>query len=88
MEHLIRADASTEPTMKELLEQHFGHILTNRADKRWTPHFVGCPEVAAAYPEISGIAVTSDPYVEPQSLELRTETGTLCAKLNRIRLPD
>lgn len=73
--------------MKNYLEEHFSHLLENRFDTRWTPHFVGCEAVAAAYPEILGIAVAADPYVEPLSIELRTETGTLCAKLNRVRMP-
>lgn len=73
--------------MKNYLEEHFSHIIENRYDKRWEPKFVGCETVAKAYPEILGIPVVPDPYVEPMSLELRTETGTLCAKLNCIRMP-
>jgi hypothetical protein len=74
--------------MKNYLEEHFERVLENRHDKRWTPKFVGCEAVAAAYPELLGITVISDPYVEPNSIELRTETGTLCAKLNCVRMPE
>lgn len=74
--------------MKNYLEEYFSNILENRADKRWTPHFVGGEAMVPFYPELLGIPVTSDPYMEPLAIELRTETGTLCARLNKVRLPD
>lgn len=71
--------------MPTYLDNFFQNILDNRADTRWTPHFFACEDVVLNYPTILGIAVTADPYVEPLSVEMRTETGTLCAKLNRVR---
>lgn len=74
--------------MQTHLDSFFQNIIDNRFDKRWQPHFFASENVAEWCQTILGIAVTADPYIEPNTVEMRTETGTLCAKLNGIRSPE
>ena len=72
--------------MQDFLDQHFGAILENRANKDWKPSPHALAEVAKAYPKIIGLGVQTDPYCDAKTIELRAETGKLMASYGGVRL--
>lgn len=67
--------------MKEFLDTYFTRLLANRGpNDGWTPSLHAHPDVAAAYPEIAGMAVTADEYVGARTIELRAHTGKMMAE--------
>lgn len=73
--------------MKQFLDEHFSGIIERRANKDWRPSLHANADVVAAYPEIAGMAVIEDKYVDPLTIELRAETGKLMASYSGVRIP-
>lgn len=78
---------ATSDEMKTFLDEWATHLLTERADKTWTPGLYAGPDTAAELGSLGGLPVNADHSLSENRLVIRCEANCPIDRMTGTQMP-